>query len=353
MARKISIFFTTALFFTFLFSSVGFAETTPLYSFSFDDDLGGSTPIERTAYYSDNGLVESSGSSFSYSEGKLNNALHMYGNEALKLPVNMNSDKYSVSFWIKPDKITNCTPTFMLTADGFVDQNFINITVSVDNISPCAWTYISDPYERESLGRPGLLEIDEWLHLTLVVDGSISVEDGKNLYNVNLDNNTILGKFYINGYFIEAGRIPKNVCSDTSGFWFGANVWDDFYKGMVDELYLFDTALTDEEVKENFILSGGSKDEKEPVGNSSVNIGGNNQNNGNGFSDDYITINQGSLSSSNNHLNLDIDSPMAGQGVETTTNTYSYLAKIIGVTLLVLGVGLFLTYYKKTKNSYT
>lgn len=351
--KKFPFFIATTLFFTSLFSSVSLGATAPAYTFSFDDDLGGAKPIERTAYYTDDGLVPSSGSSFTYSEGKINNALHMYGNEALKLPVDLNTTQYSVSYWIKPDKIKNCTPTFMLTANGFINEHFLNITVSVDNISPCAWTFMNFPYEeRESIGRPGLLQVDEWLHITLVVDGSVTASDAKSNFDVDLDEHTVLGKFYINGFFIDAGRIPKNVCNESSGFWFGANVWDDFYRGLVDELYLFDKSLTDEEVKENFIASGGSKDEKEPVGNSSSDIPGNNLQNGNGFSDDFISLEQGSISSGNNHLDLNHDSPLAGQGVESTTNSYSNLAQIIGAALLVLGIGIYLTYLKKVRNSY-
>lgn len=352
--KKTKLFVALTTFATLMFSSVCLADLTPLYTYSFDGDYSGTTPIERTEYYTDNGLVVSYGSSFSYPEGKLNSCLCMDGTEALKLSAKMTSESYTISYWMKPDRISDCTPSFMITADGFEHESFINFTLSVDSLSPCVWSYVSQPMdERYSIGMPGLLSTTDWIHVTLVVDETVEYEDAKLNYDVSLNSYTALGKYYVNGYFIAAGEVPRGICSETTEFWFGANIWDNFFQGCVDEIRIFNLPLNDLEVKENFVSSGGSKEQSLPIGNSSSLISGNKNNNSNGFSDDYITIEQGTLSGINSHLNLNNAPAIAAQGVETTTNAYSDIAFLLGAAMLFGGLGIYLGYIKKRSNSYT
>lgn len=335
------------------FSSQNAYGATPTATYNFDSDYGDADAIEREAYYSDDGLVKSDGSSFTYTEGPLGQCLHMNGTEALKLNVNMNTESYTVSYWLKPDRITDCTPSLMITPYGFIDETFINITLAVDNISPNVWTHTLYPYdERNSTGMPGLLSKDEWLHITMVVDENMSA-DLLNEYGVITDEYTSGVSLYINGYLIAVGKVPKGLCTDSTSYWFGVNIWDDLYTGYVDELYFYDEALDEASVKELYLQSGGDPDAKKPVGSTKPNNGGGGfRPNGGSFEDEYVELEQGTISGSNNHLNLDNAAPITTQGVESTTNAYSEIALLAGIGLFLLAIGMLLQYIKQKNNSY-
>ena len=327
---------------------------TPDYSYSFDGDKGNAIAIERKAFYDDSALVSSDGSSFKYKEGMLGECLYMNGDEALKLPVQITSESYTVSYWIKPDIITNCTPSLMITPYTFFDEKFINVTLAVDNLSPNIWTHMMEPYdERQSTGMPGLLTVDEWTHITMVVNEDMPTELLRD-YDIFIDENYTPVALYINGFLISVGKVPKSICIDSTQYWFGVNIWDDLYKGCVDELYFYNSALSEEEVKEVYIASGGDPDAKKPVGSTNQN---NSQHgmrpNGGSLSDDYVEIAQGSISGSNNYLNKDNSAPIAYQGTDTTTDIYADFAMALGFGILLIGVGLIIKYYYSNKNSYT
>lgn len=336
-----------------LFSFQASYGATPTAAYGFDGNYGDGAAIEREMYYSDEGLVESDGDSFTYTDGKKGQCIHLNGSEALRLNVNMVSESYTISYWIKPDHITECTPSLIITPFSFSDEKFINITLAVDNLSPNIWTHMTEPYdERNSTGIPGLLSTDEWLHITMVVDENMSPEL-LNDYGIATDEYTSGVAMYANGYLIDVGKVPKNICTDTTTYWFGLNIWDDLYTGYVDELYFYNEALNEDEVREIYIEAGGNPDEERPSGQTKPNnSGGSFRPNGSSFGDDYIEIEQGTLSGSYNHLNMENAAPITTQGVESTTNAYSEIALMAGLGLLLLALGLLLQYIKQKNNSY-
>lgn len=326
---------------------------TPTATYSFEGNFGDAAAIEREMYYSDEGLIESDGSSFTYTDGKKGQCIHLNGAEALKLNVNMTTESYTVSYWMKPDRITDCTPSLMITPHSFLDEKFINITLSVDNISPNIWTHMTEPYdERYSTGMPGLLSTDEWIYITMVVDENMS-EELLNEYGVTTDEYTSGVAMYANGYLIAVGRVPKNICIDSTSYWFGINVWDDLYTGYIDELYFYNEALSEENIKELYLEAGGNPDEEKPSSHTKPNNGnGGFKPNGGSFEDDYVELEQGTIAGSYNHLNMENAAPITTQGVESTTNAYSEIALIAGIGLILLGLGLLLQYIKQKNNSY-
>lgn len=341
----------------FLLSVLSLSQTSygsePVAYYSFDGDTENADAVERTEYYLDSGIVASEGESFTYTDGKKGLCLHMDGYEALNLNVSMTSESYTVSYWINPDRITQFTPTLMITPFGFEADTFINVSLAVGDFSPNLWTHMVTPYdERISTGLPGLLTAGEWNHITIVVDENMS-EDTLNKYGVTVDEYYSGAALYINGFLVSVGKAPKGLCVESTDFWFGINIWDDLYMGYVDELYIFDTPLSDSEIKELYILSGGDPDAKEP--DTSQNQGQNNsfaEDNDGSFSDDFIPYEQGSVNGNNSHLNMDNVSPITTQGVESATDAYAHTAALFGFTLIILSAGLFLHYFKLKKNSY-
>ena len=341
-----------AAFAILLFSFQYSYGATPVSVYSFDGGYDDASPVEREMYYSDEGIVESDGASFTYTDGKKGQCLYMNGTEALKLNVDMSSESYTVSYWLKPDIITNATPSLIITPYKFIDEMFINVTLSVDFLSPNIWTHMMEPYdERNSTGVPGLLSTDQWLHITMVVDENMS-SDLLNEYGVMLDEYTSGTAMYANGYLVAVGKVPKNICQKDTSYWFGINIWDDLYKGYVDELYFYNEALSDEEIWEVYLEAGGNPDEKKPNVSSTPNGPGGGFPNGGSIDDDYVDIEQGTISGSYNYLNLENAAPVTTQGTESTTNSYSEFALMAGLGLLLLAAGLFLQYIKQKRNSY-
>ena len=354
MKKSVKIYFLALMtgFISLLFFRYSYGST-PDAAYTFDGNYGDASAIEREMYYVDEGLVESDGSSFTYADGKKGQCIHLNGTQALKLNVNMTSESYTISYWIKPDVITPCTPSLMITPYGFSDELFINVSLFVDFISPNIWTHMVEPYdERNSIGLQGLLSTDEWLHVTVIVDENMPASM-LNEYGIVTDEYTTGAALYVNGYLASAGKVPKNICIDSTTYWFGVNIWDDLYTGYVDELYFFSEALSEEDIRNNYLESGGNPDDKIPDGMSKPNNGNNGfYPNGGSIDDNYVEFEQGTISGSYNHLNLNNAAPITTQGVETTTNAYSEIALIAGLGFLLLAIGLLLQYIKQKNNSY-
>ncbi|MCR4586941.1 MAG: LamG domain-containing protein [Lachnospiraceae bacterium] len=87
-----------------------------------------------------------------------------------------------------------------------------------------------------------------WMHLALVVDEN----------SVSADGNLNIAKVYVNGQEVEKKMngevVPVNIVktamvpADSFEFLLGINYWDAVFKGAFDELYIYDYALSAEQV---------------------------------------------------------------------------------------------------------
>ncbi len=324
----------------------------PVAKYSFDSSYDDATPVTREAYHRDEAIVNSDGSSFEYLTGMVNDCIYLNGSEGLRLNVPIsNTETYSVSYWINPDRITACTPTVMITPNGFQAEKFINVTLEVDGLTPNIWTHMIEPYdERTSTGIWGGLNPGEWTFVTFVVDGSDPFYQNEHVVPVSL---------YLNGTLVSIGTVPKELCIDSTGFWFGINIWDDLYSGYLDELYFYDYSLSPDEVNDLFVSLNGNENSVEMPTVIVVepeypdnNEHGGWHNNGGSVSDDYIEIEQGHVIGGSDHLNTLNITPLSKQGIEKYTNTYSDIAMIIATILLILSFGLVLHYKKLKRNRY-
>ena len=118
----------------------------------------------------------------------------------------------------------------------------IGTEVSADGVWP--WIYAMDDMEH---GKR------EWCLVTVVADGNRYVAD---------DGMERVGtKFYLNGELkweanadnmYYQGLAPEILTGDGLEGHIGINYWDTIYKGFIDELYIYDEALTDGQVKTLF-----------------------------------------------------------------------------------------------------
>ncbi|WP_290368610.1 family 43 glycosylhydrolase [Massilia sp. Bi118] len=171
--------------------------------------------------------IDVAGGSLSYETGVRGNAAVFNGATGVRLPNGLiSSNNYTVSMWLKPAQLTAYTPTFFgaRTADSWVSllpmgHGFVNGATML--WSGSAW------YDA-GLGMN--IPVNQWSHLAFTVsNGAVNV--------------------YVNGVRRFAGTgFPNVFTSTTAAFALGVNYWDTPYKGSMDELRIYNTALTDAQV---------------------------------------------------------------------------------------------------------
>jgi len=231
---------------------------TPIASYSFENNLDGAIPMTRGEAYVESTIVEGGERNLWYVDGKQGKALHLNNNVGLKLDFDLDSGMYSFGYWIRSDKIRDCTPTIIVTPTTFSADTFINIALQIGEKAPCLWTHIVTPYDiRYSIGISNAITTDEWVYLTVCVNGDQQVDDEH-----------VLGDFYINGYLVDSGPVPNNIYTDTTTTWFGINLWDRYFTGDVDEITFYDRYLSPEQVKALYLSENGDPNAKDPNENS-------------------------------------------------------------------------------------
>lgn len=257
----------------------------PLYHFAFDgsdegiktviqvDDPGANTGatfgIAESATYIDKEGAEQP-IAIQYADGPVGTCAYLDGKFGLQLPVEaLNTNEYTISFWVNADRLSNYGPTLQMGSDmGMSDLaeegnavKWINFTqtdwgTSSTKIFPVVWNRNS-----ETGVWPWVYAADdsihgkkEWCLVTLVATGDVY-----NFADDGLDR--VAAKLYLNGELkFDAcegtyGGISPDVLSADDNFeaFFGINYWDSIFKGFVDELYIYDQALTDGQVASLFL----------------------------------------------------------------------------------------------------
>lgn len=346
--KKKFIFSTTLLLLFFTFKTYGIE---PIKTYTFDNNTDDAVFFSREGYYSDDCIYEITDHSLTYDIGMKGNSLYMNGEFGMKLFPSIDSDCCTFSYWIKPEAITQCTPTLMIVPYNFQDESFINVTLKADQLSPNIWTHTMIPEDiRTSIGPYDSIKENTWYFLTIVVDKKIKISQY-----------TIGAALYINGFPAGTGEVPLDFLKTDSTYWFGINIWDDLYKGYVDELSFFNCALSESEVKELYLQSNGDPKLKSPV-NTSVpsnpnNWGQNNENFHNNFFSDNsrneidISQIQGSIADFNISGSIN-SSPVSSTGTEFITNIFADMAFYLSFGVLGITYGLIKKYKNYHNNKY-
>lgn len=206
----------------------------PIAKFSFDNDdltdAQGNFSAGIVAQRSGNNIVASD-SAVSYAEGVVGNALVLSGGLGVQLPNNIiDDDTYSISLWINPASLTSYTPALFGYSDS---NNWISmIPQGHDGVSNNAmvWSAINGNgyYDTNTQFR---MPVNEWSHMVMI-------------------NNSGHITIYINGELTFTGDNFPDVLSigGSTHFTLGLNFWDAPYNGMLDEVELFDTAISADDV---------------------------------------------------------------------------------------------------------
>ncbi|KAB7670762.1 LamG-like jellyroll fold domain-containing protein [Bacillus sp. B1-b2] len=171
--------------------------------------------------------IHNTGGNITFEEGIVGKAAKFDGKSGVKLANGLiASDKYSVSLWLKPEEITEFTTTFF---GARTENNWISVVPNAHGVTK-VWSHNGDDwYDAVS---DAIIPTGEWTHFALTVN------EGE-------------AKVYINGVEKFSNKnFPDVFTTVDAQFSLGVNYWDTPYKGLMDEVRVYDgVVLPMEEVK--------------------------------------------------------------------------------------------------------
>jgi len=196
--------------------------------FAFENDL-----TDSTGHFSSGSVIGNKigidGGTVSYADGKKGKSIVFDGNSGVLLPKGLiSSHIYTVSLWVYAEQLTDCTTTFFGARDGNSWVSVVPRGHTFVNNDTMVWSG-SNWYDA---GTGMKINVNQWYHIAFKVNnGAIDV--------------------YINGERKFSGNnFPDIFINNECTFSLAVNWWDTPFKGMIDELRIYDIALTDEQILE-------------------------------------------------------------------------------------------------------
>ncbi|QCZ93828.1 glycoside hydrolase [Salinimonas iocasae] len=161
----------------------------------------------------------------SYTAGQHDQGLWLQNGNGVRLPDGLiDNNAYTVSMWLNPSQLSQFTPAFF--GASAVD-NWISLVPWSWDGNTMLWRGSVAWYDASAGFR---IPVDTWSHVAFSVD-----------------NGAI--RLYIDGEQVYSGTGFNDVFSGTDGvFTLGVNYWDTPYQGLIDELAVYDDALTQTEI---------------------------------------------------------------------------------------------------------
>lgn len=212
-------------------SLIAFAEKTDdslVAHYSFDEGLtNGVTDVDATVIGK---LIGEEGGQITHVEGKFGQAAKFDGESGVLLEKGLiSSNKYSISLWLNPEELTQHTTTFF---GAQTEESWISLVPQGPGAGETMlWSGSDQGTGWYDATTELTIEADKWTHIALTVDeGSIDV--------------------YVDGTKKFTGTDFPNVFTSADGvFGLGVNYWDVPYKGLIDELLIYnEQVLTEEEI---------------------------------------------------------------------------------------------------------
>ena len=244
------------------------------------ESTDGSVPLPDGAP-SGRAIVESS-DVLGYADGPVGQAIYLDGKHGLNLHLEpTNTDTWTVSYWVNGDRFGTFGATLQMgynigrAAGAGNNVTWLNVTqTDFDGTTdfPVLWSR-NEASDGQDPCFPWMYAFDgsvhgkkEWVMITVVASGEQQTGPvtgattcGAQLYiNGSLVYDS--ADNYANGtyfdYTWDATLAPNIMKPDGAEFesWFGINYWDVIYKGFVDDLWVFDTALNAGQVASLYAL---------------------------------------------------------------------------------------------------
>jgi arabinan endo-1,5-alpha-L-arabinosidase len=172
--------------------------------------------------------IDNTGGTITFAPGVHGRAAVFDGSSGIRLPEGLIAgNTYSVALWVKPTELTDLTTAFFGARDRDHWVSLVPRGSGAANNNTMVWSGTAPWYDASTRMN---VQPNEWTHLAFTVqDGDIKV--------------------YVNGTQRFSGANFPNVFTTTTGtFGLGVNWWDVPYKGLMDELRVYESVLTAEEI---------------------------------------------------------------------------------------------------------
>ena len=189
------------------------------------------------------------------------------GGNGLRLPTSINSKDYTISFWMNPQEYTDFSSIIFARREPGHFLNIMGQGWNDDSSHPQFRIWRDAVGEQTELNYVMGNTVDkalqkEWTHITYVV-------------NQNEDDTEATVALYVNGVrqqvmmfpdLVDLGyAIPDFFSGGPTEFYLGINWWDPTYHGSIDELYLFERALSEDDVAALHAQGIIEEEEEEPA----------------------------------------------------------------------------------------
>ncbi|NIK77236.1 beta-xylosidase [Paenibacillus castaneae] len=154
------------------------------------------------------------------------------GESGVLLPNGLiSTNNYSVSMWLKPSEATPFTTTFFGAKS---ESSWISLVPRGPGDTQYSMLWSGEAWYDATTRTQ--IAVDKWTHVAFTVeDGSVKV--------------------YLNGVLKYEGTGFPNIFTDENGvFGLGVNYWNAPYKGLIDELRVYDVVLNAEKI--NWLVHG-------------------------------------------------------------------------------------------------
>lgn len=256
-------------------------DVDPAYHFALDGTDAGLMLVERTDKKAEQtganfGIDENSGLKQLIADGPVGQCTYFDGKYAIKLPMESpDSNEFTISLWINGDRMGDYGATLqmghnMYMAEADATVSWINFTQgpwssSGGPLFPVVWNRNSsnDTWPWTGYYDDSVHGKKEWVHVALVATGEkYDYTDPAS----GAVSGRIRSKFYVNGVCVNdsqgnsiftgepmdgySGLAPDIFTASYGGFeaYLGINYWDVVFKGFMDEVYVYNKALTDGQV---------------------------------------------------------------------------------------------------------
>lgn len=189
--------------------------------YSFEGDLSDSSGNFGAGTVTGNRIDNSSGT-ITYDDGVTGKAAVFDGNSGIKLPDGLiSSDRYSVSMWLNVEQHTQFSTSFF---GAKADNSWISLVPQSWDNNTMLWA--GEAWYDATTGSR--IRANEWHHVAFTVDrGAVKV--------------------FVDGLQKFSGTGFPNVFTDEHGtFGLGVNWWDVPFKGMMDEVRIYNIPITAE-----------------------------------------------------------------------------------------------------------
>ncbi|GLO65694.1 LamG-like jellyroll fold domain-containing protein [Oceanobacillus kimchii] len=269
--------------------------------------------------------INNTGGEITFADGIVGQAAKFNGQSGLKLADGLiASNQYSISLWMKPEEITEFTTTFFGTR---TENNWISLVPNAQNVTK-VWAHNGDDwYDATS---DSIIPTEEWTHFAFTVD------EGK-------------ATVYINGEEkFSNDNFPNIFTTEDAQFSLGVNFWDTPFKGLMDEVRVYDGFVLAVEEVHSLYENPALEEENDTPGNEDeTDDGTDGDGSKEGEKGNDVEDPKSNVDKAGDDGNVSDDEKQGGTLPETATNRYNWL--LLGLVLSTIGGSVLLL--KKRSNT--